>query len=133
MSAAAWQVSGLAVFAVALSGFGGWILIQHRENPEKRERQRRLTVNARGRLGDGIVTDVGPNAIYYSYSVGGVEYRASQDVSQLLKFLPPDAQRLIGPVTLKYSPRNAANSIVVCEVWSGLRATHKETLSHDVA
>ena len=27
-----------------------------------------------------------------------------------------------GPATVKYSPRNPANSIVICEEWSGLRA-----------
>jgi hypothetical protein len=129
MSTAAWQVSGLAVLAAALSGLGTWILFQRRETPEKRERQRRLSVNSRGRLGDGIVTDVGPNVIYYSYAVACVRYRASQDVTYLSKFLPSDPDRLIGPVTLKYSPRNAANSIVVCEVWSGLRATPKEIVS----
>ena len=129
MSTAAWQVSGLAVVAIALSGLGGWILFQHNPSPERRERRRRLSVNARGRLGDGVVTDASTEAIYYSYAVGGVRYRASQDVTQLSQYLPPDPDRLIGPVTLKYSPRNAANSIVVCEVWSGLPATHKEIVS----
>ena len=28
---------------------------------------------------------------------------------------------LVGPVTLKYSTRNPANSIIICEEWSGLR------------
>jgi hypothetical protein len=129
MSTAAWQLSGLAVFALALCGLGTRILFQRRETPETHERKRRLSVNSRGRLGDGIVTDANPNAIYYSYAVAGVRYRASQDVTHLSKFLPADRDRLIGPVTLKYSPRNAANSIVVCEIWSGLRATQKESVS----
>ena len=85
-------------------------------------------VNSRGRLADGIVTDVGPGVIYYSYAVGGVEYRASQDVAQLAEFLPPDPDRLIGHVTLQYFPRNPANSILVCESWSGLWTFHKETI-----
>ena len=36
--------------------------------------------------------------------------------------LPEDPDRLIGPVYMKYTPRNPANSIIVCEQWSGLRA-----------
>ena len=75
--------------------------------------------------------DVGPNTIYYEYAVAGVAYRTSQDVGQLSQFLPPDPESLIGPVTLKYSPRNPANSIVLCEVWSGLRTTSKEIVSND--
>jgi len=50
-----------------------------------------------------------------------------------MQLMPPGPQRLIGAVTLKYSPRNAANSIVVCEEWSGLRTALKETISHDIA
>jgi hypothetical protein len=129
MSTAVWQITGLAAFAGALFGAGAWILVQRRDPPEKRESHRRLRVNGRGRLGDGIVMDVAPNVIYYAYSVSGVEYRASQDVTHLSEFLPSDPDRLIGPVTLKYSPRNPANSIVLCEVWSGLRTSHKEIVS----
>jgi hypothetical protein len=123
------QVAGLAFGALALVVLGVWILFHRRETPEKREQKRRLAVNMRGRLGDGIVSDVGPDVIYYSYAIGGVEYQASQDVAHLKQFLPPDPDRVIGPVTLKYAPRNPANSIVVCEDWSGLRIPRKETVS----
>jgi hypothetical protein len=127
------QIAGLVLVACALVAAGAWILRQRRDSPEKRERKRRLRVNSRGRLGDGIVTDVEPGVIYYSYAIGGVEYRASQEVAQLADFLPPDPDRLIGPVSLKYDPRNPANSILVCESWSGLRAVYKETVSHEYA
>jgi hypothetical protein len=30
---------------------------------------------------------------------------------------------LIGPASLKYAPRNPANSILICERWSGLRVS----------
>lgn len=134
MSTAVWQVTGLAIFAVALSALGVWILVLHRDSPEKRERQRRLTINERGRLADGTVTDVGPNVLYYSYCISGVEYRTSQDLSQIAQLMPADPERLIGPVTLKYSPRNPANSIVLCESWSGLRTMPaKEKVPNDVA
>jgi len=29
---------------------------------------------------------------------------------------------LVGVANLKYSPKNPANSILICEEWSGLRA-----------
>ena len=62
------------------------------------------------------------DTIYYSYSVRGVTYTASQDLAQLRAQIPADLEKLIGPASLKYSPRNPANSIIVCEKWSGLRA-----------
>ena len=129
MSTAGWQLIGLAAFAALMLAAGVWVLFLHEDVPEKRERRRRLLVNSRGRLGDGIMTDVGSDVVYYSYAVAGVEYRASQTISTLTEFLPADRDRLIGPVTLKYSPRNPANSIVLCEFWSGLRIINKETVS----
>lgn len=128
MSTANWELTGLAVFAALMLGLAVWIVLLRRDTPEKQEMRRRLQVNLNGRLSDGIVTDVEPGTIYYAYSVAGVEYQASQDVTQLTEHLPPDHQRLIGPVTLKYSPRNPANSIVLCEKWSGLRTLNKETV-----
>lgn len=87
-----------------------------------KEMRRRLNVNAHGRLADATITEVQDDTLYYSYSVGGVSYTASQDVSQLRERMPPDPNRLIGrPASLKYAPRNPANSIIVCEDWSGLR------------
>lgn len=128
MPIAAAQLAGLAVIALALVVLGVWIVIHRRDTPEKLEQKRRLTVNMRGRLGDGMVSDVEPDVIYYSYAIAGVEYQASQDVTHLKQFLPPDPDRVIGPVTLKYAPRNPANSIVVCEEWSGLRTLKKESV-----
>jgi hypothetical protein len=124
-----WQVAGLAVLAGLLLALAIVILLKRRETSEGRERQRRLLINERGRLSDGFVTDVSAGAIFYAYNVAGVEYHTAQDVTHLAEFLPPDSQRLIGPVTLKYSPRNPGNSIVICENWSGLRNSIKETIS----
>ena len=93
-----------------------------RANPEKRERKRRLDLHRHGRLGDALILEATDALLYYSYSVRGVQYEASQDVSGLRELLPPEPERLIGPASLKYSPRNPANSILICEEWSGLRA-----------
>jgi hypothetical protein len=35
--------------------------------------------------------------------------------------LPEDQMSMIGPALVKFDPRNPANSIVLCEDWSGLR------------
>ena len=91
-------------------------------NPEKRERKRRLELHQHGRLGDALITEASEEMLYYSYSVGGVQYEASQDVRGLRELLPPEPERLIGPASLKYSSRNPANSMLICEEWSGLRA-----------
>lgn len=91
-------------------------------NPEKRERRRRVMLNTNGRLGDGFITDASDTVIYYSYSVHGVQYETSQDVSLLRDKLPEEPQRLIGYTNLKYAMNNPGNSILLCEEWSGLRA-----------
>ena len=117
---AGWQVTGLAVFAVLLLGAAIRILFDYRMTPERRERLRRETLYRRGRLSDGMITEASGTAIYYSYCISGVVYTASQDVSQLADYLPPEPERLIGSVWLKYAAQNPANSIVLCEQWSGL-------------
>lgn len=91
-------------------------------NPEKRERKRRLELHRHGRLGDALITEATEAMLYYSYSVRGVQYEASQDVSALRDRLPAEPERLVGPASLKYSSKNPGNSILVCEEWSGLRA-----------
>ncbi len=115
------QLAGLAVILVLLLGAGVTIVLWKRRNPRERERRRRLAVNRYGRMGDGIITDCQEDALYYNYSLRGVEYATAQDVSTLREFLPEDPALLVGPVTLKYSSNNPANSILLCEEWSGLR------------
>ena len=78
-------------------------------------------MGASGRMAGATVFDVREQELFYTYSVGGVEYSATQDVSSIQEHLPKDAAALAGPATVKYIPRNPANSIVVCEKWSGLR------------
>ena len=74
-------------------------------------------------MGDGEIVDVetASASIVYSYNVAGVTYTASQDLSALQSRLPPDVMTMAGPVSVKFDPRNPANSIVLCEEWSGLR------------
>jgi hypothetical protein len=116
------QVATLCAVAVLLVALAIWIAMQVHGTPEKRERKRRLNVNSQGRLGDAMISEATESTLYYFYSVRGVHYTASQDVSTLREYLPTDPHRLIGVAGLKYSSKNPANSILVCEEWSGLRA-----------
>jgi hypothetical protein len=104
------------------AGLAALLIPSRRVKPEERERRRRLEVNAKGRMGSATITDFQDGLVCYSYEIGGVEYAATQDVSTLAEFLPEDPGMLIErPAALKYMPRNPANSIVLCESWSGLR------------
>jgi hypothetical protein len=93
-----------------------------RVSPEERERRRRVQLAERGKMGDAQLVDIGENLLMYSYLVRGVIYTASQDVSKLHECLPHDFAAL-GAISVKYDPRNPANSIVVAEQWSGLRGS----------
>lgn len=109
--------AGIAVFSV-------WSLLRRRVTPEERERQRRWTVNYHRRSIEGFITEATEDIIQFQYELRGVAYFASQDVSALRSLLPADPSRLIGPVSVRFEPNNPANSIVVCEEWSGLPLRH---------
>jgi len=108
------------VVLVGIIGYRAWK--NSRITPEERERRRRSLLVAYGKMGDATLVEVREDLLFYSYAVRGVEYTASQDVSLLKKFMPPDLSAL-GPVGVKYDARNPANSIVLDEQWSGLRAS----------
>jgi hypothetical protein len=107
--------------AVSLSIVAGWFLFRPKLTPEERERRRRLDISRNGRIRDAEVTDFRDNALYFTYTVAGVTYTTSQDISSLLSILPSDPAVLIGPAGVKYRQRNPVDSIVVCEEWTGLR------------
>lgn len=113
-------ITGLAV---AVVGFAAWLIpFLRRPSPAERERRRRLAVNAAGRTGNGTIMELHEGILCYRYVIGGVEYTAFQDVSALAVLLPGEPGTLIErPVTIKYLPNNPANSIVLCEEWSGLQ------------
>jgi len=114
------QISAGAAVAIALT-ITAMRIFRKGASVEELERQRRLLVNQRGRIGDGLISDIRDGTIFFSYSIHGVDYQATQSVESLGELIPMEPQRIIGPVMLKYLPRNPANSIVVCEKWSGLR------------
>ncbi len=111
----------LAGAAGAATGVAAAMVRYRKPAPEEIERRRRLDVNARGRTGHATVLEFQNGVITYTYEMGGTEYFATQDVSAFSTALPPDPETLTGrPAIIKYLARNPANSIVLCETWSGL-------------
>ena len=123
-----WVVAEAALLALAvvlaalgaLIGYRAWQ--RARIAPEERERRRRSDLVAHGKMADAVLVEIHDDLLFYSYDVRGVEYTASQDVSMLKPQMPPDFST-IDAVSVKYDPRNPANSIVLAEQWSGLRAS----------
>lgn len=119
------MTEALVIGAVTLPvvAVGVYIILRIRRKPKDKEQRRRLEVNSNGRLGDATILEITGDTIFYEYSVRGITYTASQDISKIRELIPADPERLIGrPASLKYSSQNPANSILVCEEWSGLRA-----------
>ncbi|MBI1789336.1 MAG: hypothetical protein HYR60_17515 [Acidobacteria bacterium] len=115
------QLAVLCVAAAVLLGAASWLLLRGLRDPRDRERRRRIQVNRKGRMGDALITDFRDPIVFYSYEVRGVAYTASQDLTGLMDRVRAGGVRLIGHAGLKYHPRNPANSILICEEWSGLR------------
>lgn len=111
-----------ALFIFAAVAIGTWFYVRSRPTGAELERRRRLAVNRGGRMTDCFVGDVQDGVLFYSYSVSGVDYATSQSIADLADVVPADPTMIVGPATVKYLPRNPANSIVVSETWSGLRA-----------
>ncbi len=112
---------GLALLGAGAVAFAARYLFRSKPSPEELERRRRTLIHETGKLGDGEIVDVDGHLIVYSYAVAGVNYTVSQDASSLEALMPADRMSLVGPVLIKYVPRNPANSIVMAEQWHGLR------------
>jgi hypothetical protein len=116
------QLAILAALAILLIVAGIWLFLNSRQTTAERERKRRIAISRTGRMGDATIIDVRDCILFYSYEVRGVEYTTSQDASEFKNRLPSETANLIGPSAMKYSSKNPANSILICEEWSGLRA-----------
>ena len=125
----------IAVALVAAAGLTLRTLLRGRKkkSDQELERERRLSVNAIGRMTDGSLLEAvnsraDPESallVFYRYFVSGVEYSAAQDVSDLRGSIYPDMYLPGETVTIKYDQQNPSNSIVACELWSGLHAERK--------
>jgi hypothetical protein len=103
---------GLAVvlaILLAILGYRAWK--RSRITPAQRERRRCEHLLAIGKMGDGALVEIHESVVYYSYAVRGVEYTASQDLSLLGR--SPGEIDTVRSLSVKYDPRNPANSIVV--------------------
>jgi len=123
LSVAEWVTLACGVVLAVLLGIIGYRAWKNsRISPEERERTRREELVARGKVLDATLVEAHESLLFYSYDVRGIEYQASQDVSKLETYLPPELP--VGlPVLVRYDPRNPANSILVAEGWTGLRVT----------
>jgi len=112
----------VGLVAVLLIAIGVWLYLNSRQTPAQRERRRRLELSRSGRIGAAMIIDVRECVLFYQYEIRGVAYTTSQDASDFKDLLPADTSILIGPSGLRYSSGNPANSIVICEEWSGMRS-----------
>lgn len=114
---------------IVASGVGLGLSFRRKKTPAELERERRLKINTIGRICDGSIETVkemvidgrSSRTLYYSYSVSGVTYSAAQDLSPLIHHVKLEHCHEGAPASVKYDPHNPSNSIVVCELWSGLR------------
>ena len=129
-----WKTAGslalLATFAVSAV----WIFGRSRLTDEEIEQARRRFLAQSGRLVDGMLLDICEmeakdgrtlTLLVYSYRIGGVDYQCSQDVTGLSEAMGPDV-RVGFPCSVRYQPGSPQNSIVVAEMWSGLRDNLRE-------
>jgi len=110
---------------VALGSWGAYRYIKGRPSAAELERRRRVALHSRGKMGDANLLEFREDVVFYTYDIAGVEYSACQDLAGLEPLLPADRWSTIGPACIKYDPRNPANSIVLCEEWSGLRTANR--------
>jgi hypothetical protein len=114
-------LAGLLTVLLAILGYRAWR--DSRVTAEERERRRRDALAVHGKMGDAVLVEIREDLLLYTYTVRGVEYTASQDVSAVRERVPSDYSS-IASVAVKFDPRNPANSIVLAEGWSGLRVEH---------
>ena len=111
-------LGGAILIVVAVFGYRAWL--RSRITPEERERRRCAWLVATGKISDATLVEVRDNLVFYLYAVRGVEYTASQDLSRFAVTAPVDFNNVTS-MSVKFDPRNPANSIVVSEEWSGVR------------
>jgi hypothetical protein len=117
-------VLGLVVLGIAAVA----LFRSKREAAVDIERERRQFLDEVGRIIDGHVLDVqeveleGREAqmVMFQYEVSGVNYEASQDVTQLRPWINLQSCRTGLHASVKYDPLNPGNSVLITEKWNGL-------------
>jgi hypothetical protein len=110
------------------AGIALWWTLSHRKTAEEIERLRRAHLVRHGRIIDGTVLDWTEQpdtgdlgALHYRYDIAGVTYECAQDLAPLKQTMTVDTSCFGTPASVRYDPKNPANSIIVAETWSGLR------------
>ena len=124
----------IAATAVPVAaGLAIWWTIRHRKSAEEIERLRREHLVRHGRIIDGNILDwteqpeTGDFAVlHYRYDIAGVTYECAQDLIYLKDSVKVDTTCLGMPASVRYDPKNPANSIIVAETWSGLYQQGRE-------
>src|SRR3990172_7044770 len=141
MSFSPWIVMGAAGGLALLAGVV-LLVRSRRKSAAERERERRLAVNATGRITDGMLVEPDPapgdeqttsGLVFYRYSAKGMEYSAAQDLSTLSHLTPAQGLSPGVPIQVNYNPQKPSNSIILCEQWSGLPAVEEQRRSRDRA
>jgi hypothetical protein len=115
---AAFVLAAVLIVLLAIMAWRAWQ--RSRVTPDERERRRRVWLVATGKMGDAVLVEIREDLVFYNYVVRGVEYTASQDISKLVGRVPADLSQMPS-ISVKYDPKNPANSIVVAEEWTGMR------------
>jgi hypothetical protein len=126
-----WMIAtGLCVL-IAAGGLVYWLFFRKRPTAEELERARRSLLVQSGRIVDGTLLDAyeipGEDGrtltmLLFQYTIGGVNYECSQDITDLLHVVDVSQVRGGFPCSVRYQPGNPQSSIVVAEQWKGLRA-----------
>jgi hypothetical protein len=126
-----WIASGIVLLA-ATAGFMFWYFFRKRPTPEELERARRDFLVHSGRIVDGMLLEVCEveakdgrilTMIMFNYSIGGVHYECSQDITDMRAIVDATQVNVGFPCSVRYQRGHPQNSIVVAEHWTGIRAT----------
>ena len=125
-----WEIGAGVALLVVLIALVLWLLLRKRPTPDELERQRRQFLSQTGRLVDGMLLDICDfestdgrmlTLLVYDYRIGGVDYECSQDITMMGDVINVSEIRAGFPCSVRYQPGNPQNSIIISELWSGLR------------
>jgi hypothetical protein len=120
-------LAAILAISLALLVYRAWQ--RSRVTAEERERRRCAWLVTTGKITDAMLVEVRENLVFYAYLVRGVEYTASQDLTRFAGEAKVNFSG-ISAMSVKYDPRNPANSVVVAELWSGLRGASRLPQNH---
>lgn len=127
-------LASTAALLAAAAGAAYWWVRAHRKSPVEMERERRTYLVKNGRIIDGTILDWTEQpdtgdlwTLHYRYEIAGAMYQCAQDLAHLKDIVQVDVSCLGMPASVRYDPKNPANSVIVAEAWSGL---HHQNSSH---